>query len=103
MADAVHIYYCIASRSVDEIIWGLVQKKLAITSSTVSGTRAAQLLSCGGGHGGAGRDAGSAPGRGGEVYAGSSAAAMPDIRTFWQPQPARGACNNGQQGSRTSV
>jgi hypothetical protein len=97
VADAVHIYYCIATRSVDEVIWGLVQKKLAVTSSTVSGTREAQLLSSGGGHYGAGRHGGSALGLGGEVDAGSSSAApMPDIRAFMK-QLACGACD-GQPG-----
>jgi hypothetical protein len=99
----VNIYYCIASRSVDEVIWALVQKKLAITSSTVSGTRAAQLLPGDGGHGGVGRVGGSAPVFGNAVDAGSSAAATPDIRAFLQ-QPARGAYV-GQLGSwhRASV
>ena len=87
----MHIYYCIAAKSVDEIVWLLIEKKLSVTSSTISGVRSAQMLnpdsaggSSSGGGSGAARLLGAKP---------SPQGGSPDIRAFMR-QPL-GACTSG--------
>jgi hypothetical protein len=88
--SACSIYYCTAAGSVDEAMWKLLEKKLAVTTSIVSGTRST-------GFGAAEHEADELPMPAAADAAGASS--RRDIRSFLQPRSQGSpACNNAPAG-----